>query len=58
MQGRWAYQNGSVSGCAAADEFPHGLDVYKRQPHGIAVVVERFKERPDKDLIDLSLIHI
>ena len=25
MQGRGAYQNGSVSGCAAADEFPHGL---------------------------------
>ena len=24
-------------------------------PHGIAVVVERFKERPDKDLIDLDV---
>ena len=24
-------------------------------PHGIAVVVERFKERPDKDLIDIDV---
>ena len=24
-------------------------------PHGIAVVVERFKERPDKDLIDINV---
>ena len=24
-------------------------------PHGIAVVVERFKERPDKDLIDIDM---
>lgn len=24
-------------------------------PHGIAVVVERFKERPDKDLIDIAV---
>lgn len=24
-------------------------------PHGIAVVAERFKERPDKDLIDIDV---
>ncbi len=24
-------------------------------PHGIAVVVERFKERPDKDLVDIDV---
>ena len=27
----------------------------KEIPHGIAVVVERFKERPDKDLIDIDV---
>ena len=24
-------------------------------PHGIAVVVERFKERPDTDLVDIDV---
>mgnify|MGYP000143400135 FL=1 len=24
-------------------------------PHGIAVVVERFKERPDKNLVDIDV---
>ena len=29
--------------------------VREKVPHGIAVVVERFKERPDKDLIDIDV---
>ena len=30
--------------------------MYKRQiPHGIAVVVERFKERPGTDLVDIDV---
>lgn len=31
------------------------LFLRKEVPHGIAVVVERFKERPDKDLIDIDV---
>ena len=31
------------------------LFMRKEIPHGIAVVVERFKERPDKDLIDIDV---
>ena len=31
------------------------LFLREEAPHGIAVVVERFKERPDKDLIDIDV---
>ena len=31
------------------------LFLFEEVPHGIAVVVERFKERPDKDLIDIDV---
>ena len=31
------------------------LFMREESPHGIAVVVERFKERPDKDLIDIDV---
>ena len=31
------------------------LFLLEEVPHGIAVVVERFKERPDKDLIDIDV---
>ncbi len=31
------------------------LFLHEEVPHGIAVVVERFKERPDKDLIDIDV---
>lgn len=31
------------------------LFLWEEVPHGIAVVVERFKERPDKDLIDIDV---
>lgn len=31
------------------------LNLYDEIPHGIAVTVERFKERPDKNLIDIDV---
>ena len=37
------------------DAFTDMLFLREEVPHGIAVVVERFKERPDKDLIDIDV---
>ena len=31
------------------------LNLYDEVPHGIAVTVERFKERPDRDIIDIDV---